>query len=137
MRWRKTNDYTYGLGQAPYGSRRLRFPEFLENRYKKVAKFAAHVTSPVLTFVTGWVDPMDMVRPRRIKPIKYPNDLHRNSNPRPSGLWRNRLRHCPTNRKTVFLFKKEAVRFVRKFFKIMKSDGLLSSSQKPLKRHYP
>jgi hypothetical protein len=33
--------------------------------------------------------------------------------------------------------RKKAVRFVRQFFKIMKSDGLLSSSQKPNNRLYP
>lgn len=77
-----------------------------------MAKFEAQVTSLVLTSVTGWVDPRDMVRPRMIKPIKYPNDFHRNSNPRPSGLWRNSLRYCATNRKRVASFLKRKKLFV-------------------------
>jgi len=46
------------------------------------------------------------------------------------------LRYKP-EKSSLFLEKKKAVRFVRQFFKIMKSDGSLSSSQKPINRLYP
>jgi hypothetical protein len=56
---------------GPWGSRRLRLPEFLENQHLKVVRLSALRTGRfypleiflILVYVRGWVDPRATVRP--------------------------------------------------------------------------
>jgi hypothetical protein len=64
----------------PIGLRRLRLPEFLDNRHMSVTRLLAlstgrlnpHETSQVLIYVTGWVDPTAIVWPEGLSQWKIP-----------------------------------------------------------------
>jgi hypothetical protein len=59
---------------GPYGLRKLRLPEFINNRHMKVESLSAlgtghlypYDTSLVLISVTGTADPREALRPERI-----------------------------------------------------------------------
>ena len=59
------------------GSRKLTFPEFLENRYIKVVRLSALRIAPVylLISVTSWVDPRATVQPEGLYHWKTSNTL--------------------------------------------------------------
>jgi hypothetical protein len=58
---------------GPWGSRRLRFPEFVDNRHIKVVRLAALRTGCLVShFVRGWVDPRTLMRPKGLSQWKIP-----------------------------------------------------------------
>ena len=81
----------------------LRLSAFLDNRRLKEVRLSAICTgrlypqgrSLFLLSVTGWVDPRDTARHEGLIYKKFQSP-HRESKPRPSGLWRSAWTNCAT-----------------------------------------
>ena len=66
----------YRPGQGTLGSRKMRIPQFLDNRHRKVAKLSALSTShlwlqkisTVFISLRGWIDPRAIVQPEALSP---------------------------------------------------------------------